>query len=92
MDNTTRMILDIMQAEEEEHEATMKMSVAYLHQRRQRVNSVSRHGGCTINHRVTDGNKKEGHAIQYQDYFSNTPTYMNTQFCRRFRMHRSLFL
>ncbi|XP_074340796.1 uncharacterized protein LOC141678368 [Apium graveolens] len=92
MDNTTRMILDIMQAEEEEHEARMRMNAAYLHYRRQRLNYVSYHGGSTMNHRVLYRNREEDHDRLYRDYFSTTPTYTETQFRRRFRMRRSLFL
>ncbi|XP_074327018.1 uncharacterized protein LOC141664959 [Apium graveolens] len=92
MENTTQMIFDIMQAEEEEHEARMRMSAAYLHHRRQRANSESHHGGSTMNHRVIDRNREEGHARLYRDYFADTPTYTDTQFRRRFRMRRSLFL
>ncbi|XP_074328216.1 uncharacterized protein LOC141666117 [Apium graveolens] len=92
MENTTQMIPDIMQAEEEEHEARMRMSVAYFHHRRQRANSESHHGGSTMNHRVIDQNREEGHARLYRDYFADTPTYTDTQFRRRFRMRRSLFL
>ncbi|XP_074376200.1 uncharacterized protein LOC141717874 [Apium graveolens] len=91
MENTTRMILDIMQAEEEEHEARMRISVAYL-RHQQRANSGSHHGGSTMNHRVIDRNREEGHARLYRDYFSDIPTYTNTQFRRRFRMRRPLFL
>ncbi|KAL8109185.1 hypothetical protein AgCh_025325 [Apium graveolens] len=80
-----------MQAEEEEHEARMRMSVAYL-RHQQRANSGSHHGGSTMNHRVIDRNREEGHARLYRDYFSDIPTYTNTQFRRRFRMRRPLFL
>ncbi|XP_074326626.1 uncharacterized protein LOC141664570 [Apium graveolens] len=86
MENTTQMIIDIMQAEEDEHEARMRMSAAYLHHRRQRANSESHHGGSTMNHRVIDRNREEGHARLYRDYFFDTPTYTDTQFRRRFRM------
>ncbi|XP_074351568.1 uncharacterized protein LOC141690688 [Apium graveolens] len=92
MENTTRIILDIMQAQEEEHEVRMRMSAAYLHYRRQRSNSLSYHGGSTMNHRVLDRNREEGHDRLYRDYFSTTTTYTETQFRRRFRMRRSLFL
>ncbi|XP_074355895.1 uncharacterized protein LOC141695556 [Apium graveolens] len=93
MDNTTRMILEIMQAEEEEHEARIRMSAAYLHhQQQQGADSSPRHGGSTMNHRVIDRSREEGHARLYRDYFCDTPTYTEAQFRRRFRMRRSLFL
>lgn len=91
MDNTTRMILDIMQAEEEEQEARMRMGAAYLHNQRQRANSIPNHGGSTMNHRVIDRNI-EGHARLYRDYFFDTSTYTETQFRRRFRMRRSFLM
>ena len=75
MNNTTQMILDIMQAEEEEHQARMRIVAAHLHYRRQRANSISYHGGSIMNHRVIDRNREEGHARLYHDYFSDTPTY-----------------
>ncbi|XP_074377478.1 uncharacterized protein LOC141719001 [Apium graveolens] len=92
MDNTTRMILDIMQAEKEEHEARIRMSAAYLHHRQYGVSFIPCHRGSTLNHRVIDRRREEGHARLYRDYFSNTPTYTEAQFCRRFQMRRSLFL
>ena len=95
MDNTTRFILDIMDPEEEEEEqqTRMRMNAAYLHNQRERENFISYHGGSTMmNHRMIDRNREEGHARLYRDYFSDTPTYTNTQFHRRFRMHRSLFM
>ncbi|KAL6587400.1 hypothetical protein OROMI_000378 [Orobanche minor] len=91
MDNTTQMILNIMQAEEEEHQARMRIAASYLHHQRQIASSISIHGGSTMNHRVINRNR-EGHIRLYQDYFSDTPTYTETQFRRRFRMRRSLFL
>ena len=92
MDNTTQMILDIMQAEEEEQQERMRIAAVHLHHRSQRANSISQHGGSVMNHRVIDQNREEGHGRLYQDYFSDTPTYTETQFRRRFRMRRSLFL
>ena len=92
MDNTTQMILDIMQAEEEEQQERMRIAAVHLHHRSQRANSISQHGGSVMNHRVIDQNREEGHGRLYQDYFSDTPTYSETQFRRRFRMRRSLFL
>ena len=68
------------------------MSVAYLHNQRERANSISHHGGSTMNHRVIDRNREKGYMRRYRDYFSNTLTYTNTQFHRRFRMRRSLFM
>ncbi|XP_074342792.1 uncharacterized protein LOC141680471 [Apium graveolens] len=53
------MTLDIMQSEEEEHEARIRMSAAYFHHRRQILNSISHHGGSTMNHRVVDRNREE---------------------------------
>ncbi|KAL6579990.1 hypothetical protein OROMI_008014 [Orobanche minor] len=92
MDNTTRMILDFIQVEEEEHEARMRISDAYLHHPRQQRNYVPHHGGSTMNHRVINRNKEEGHDRLYRDYFSDTPTYTEQQFHRRFGMRISLFL
>ena len=92
MDNTTRFILDIMDAEEEEQQTRMRMNAAYLHNQREKENFISYHGGSTMNHCVIDRNREEGHVRLYRDYFSDTPTYTNTQFHRRFRMHRSLFM
>lgn len=93
MTNSIRIIDEIMQAEEEETEAMMMMAGAvHLCHRRQRENLIARHDGSIMNHRVIDRNKEEGHNRLYHDYFSNTPTYTETQFCRRFRMHRPLFL
>ena len=92
MDNTTRFILDIMDAEEEEHQTRMRMGAAYIHNQLERANSISYHGGSTMNHRVIDRNREEGHARLYRDYFSDTPTYTYTQFRRIFRMRRSLFM
>ncbi|XP_074349033.1 uncharacterized protein LOC141688819 [Apium graveolens] len=80
------MSLDIMQAGEEGHEARIRMSVVYLHHRQQEVNSISRHRGSTFNHCVFDRSREEGHARLYRDYFSNTPTYTEAKFYRRFRM------
>ncbi|XP_074342288.1 uncharacterized protein LOC141679783 [Apium graveolens] len=45
-----------------------------------------------MNHRMIDRSREEGHARLYRDYFSDTPTCTETQFRRRFRMRRSLFL
>ena len=70
----------------------MRIAAIHLHHRRQRANSLSQHGGSIMNHRVIDRNREECHARLYHDYFSNTLTYTETQFCRRFRMRRSLFL
>ncbi|XP_074373857.1 uncharacterized protein LOC141714224 [Apium graveolens] len=81
-----------MQAEEEEEQERMRIAAVHLHHRRQRANFVSQHGGSVMNHRVIDRNREEGHGRLYQDYFSDTPTYTETQFRRRFRMRRSLFL
>ena len=92
MDNTTRFILDIMNAEEEEHQTRMRMSATYLHNQRERVNSISYHGGSTMNHRMIDRNREEGHARLYRDYFSNTPSYRDTEFRRKFRMRESFFM
>ncbi|XP_017248253.1 uncharacterized protein LOC108219350 [Daucus carota subsp. sativus] len=63
MDNTTRFILDIMDAEEEEEEqqTRMRMNAAYLHNQREKENFISYHGGSTMNHRVIDRNREEGH-------------------------------
>ena len=83
MDKTTQFILDIMDAEEEEHQTRMRMGAAYIHNQLERANSISYHGGSTMNHRVIDRNREEGHA---------RPTYTDTQFRRRFRMRRSLFM
>ncbi|XP_074356370.1 uncharacterized protein LOC141696082 [Apium graveolens] len=92
MDNITRMIFDIICAEEEEHEARMRMATTYLHHRQQITNLISHHGGSTINNRMINRNKEEGHTRLYQNYFSDTPTYTETQFRRRFQMRKSLFL
>nr|XP_017233175.1 PREDICTED: uncharacterized protein LOC108207225 [Daucus carota subsp. sativus] len=92
MDNTTQFILDIMDAEEEEHQTRMRMGAAYIYNQRERANSVSYHGGSTMNHHVIDRNREEGHARLYRDYFSDTPTHTDTQFRRRFRMRRTLFM
>ncbi|XP_074356322.1 uncharacterized protein LOC141696028 [Apium graveolens] len=93
MDNTTQMILDIMQAEEEEeHDARMRVAAVHLHYQRQRVNSIQHHGGSIMNHRVINRNREECNTRLYHDYYSDTPTYTETQFRRRFRMRRSLFL
>nr|XP_017256407.1 PREDICTED: putative nuclease HARBI1 [Daucus carota subsp. sativus] len=93
MANSIRIINEIMQAEEEETEAMMTMMGAvHLHRRRQRENRISRHGGSIMNHRVIDRNREDGHNRLYHDYFSDTPTYTETQFRRRFRMRRPLFL
>ncbi|XP_063944669.1 uncharacterized protein LOC108212054 [Daucus carota subsp. sativus] len=81
-----------MDAEEEEHQTRMRMGAAYIYNHRERANSISYHGGSTMNHRVIDRNREEGHARLYRDYFSDTPTYTDTQFRRRFRMRRSLFM
>ena len=68
MDNTTQMmILDIMQAEEEEHQERMRIDDVHLHHRRQRMNSLLQHDVSIINHRVIDRNKEEGHARLYHD-------------------------
>lgn len=82
MDNTTQKILDIMQAEVEEHEARIRMVAIHINHQRQRANFISHHGRSIVNHRVTNHNKKEGHTKLYHDYFSNTPTYTKTQFRR----------
>ncbi|WOG81843.1 hypothetical protein DCAR_0100997 [Daucus carota subsp. sativus] len=82
-----------MDAEEEEHQTRMRMGAAYIHNQLERANSISYHGGSTMmNHRMIDRNREEGHARLYRDYFSDTPTYTYTQFRRRFRMRRSLFM
>ncbi|XP_017245657.1 uncharacterized protein LOC108217333 [Daucus carota subsp. sativus] len=81
-----------MDAEEEEHQTRMRMGAAYIHTQLERANSISYHGGSTMNHRVIDRNREKGHARLYRDYFSDTPTYKDTQFRRRFRMRRSLFM
>ncbi|XP_058725623.1 uncharacterized protein LOC131596903 [Vicia villosa] len=41
---------------------------------------------------VIDRNCEEGHIRLFNDYFSENPVYTDAQFCRRFIMHRHLFL
>ncbi|XP_021861768.2 uncharacterized protein [Spinacia oleracea] len=38
-----------------------------------------------------DRNREEGHNLLFNDYFAENPVYPDKQFCRRFRMRRSLF-
>ena len=73
-----------MHVEQEEQQTKMRMSAAYLLHQRERANSISYHGGSTMNHRVIDRNREEGHVGLYRDYFSDKPTYTDTQFRRRF--------
>ncbi|XP_019101807.1 PREDICTED: uncharacterized protein LOC104790255 [Camelina sativa] len=39
-----------------------------------------------------DRKREEGHKCLWNNYFSDNPTYTKRQFCRRFRMNKSLFL
>ena len=41
---------------------------------------------------VINRNREEGHIRLVNDYFSENPVYTDSQFRRRFRMHRHLFL
>ncbi|KAL6552360.1 hypothetical protein OROHE_007724 [Orobanche hederae] len=88
-----RLMRETMRDEEEEAEQMLTMATA-VQQYRQLHNesSASQHGGSTLNHRVINRNREEGHARLYRDYFSDTPTYPETMFRRRFRMRRPLFL
>ncbi|XP_074377458.1 uncharacterized protein LOC141718979 [Apium graveolens] len=92
MDNTTKMILEIMQTEEEENEVRIGMGAAYLYHQRQGADSSPHQGGSIMNHRMIDRSREQGHARLYRDYFSDTPSYTETQLRRRFRMRTSLFL
>ncbi|KAL6563172.1 Syntaxin-81 [Orobanche hederae] len=88
-----RSMREMMREKEEEAEQMLTMANA-VQQYRQLHNesSASQHGGSTLNHRVINQNREEGHARLYRDYFSDTPTYPETMFRRRFRMRRPLFL
>ncbi|XP_074377674.1 uncharacterized protein LOC141719188 [Apium graveolens] len=82
-----------MQAVEQEYEPRITMSAVYLHHQQQHgADSSPRHGGSTMNHRVTDRSREKDHVRLYYDYFCNTSTYTEAQFCRKFQMRRSLFL
>ncbi|XP_018459674.1 protein ALP1-like [Raphanus sativus] len=41
---------------------------------------------------VIERNREEGHLRLWNDYFSDSPTYQENQFRRRFRMNKSLFM
>ncbi|KAL6580257.1 hypothetical protein OROMI_008281 [Orobanche minor] len=93
MSNNLRIIHELMNEEEEEAHVILAMAdAAYQYHQHHLTNMVSCHNGSVINHRMFNRNREEGHARLYHDYFSDTPTYPEESFRRRFRMRRSLFL
>lgn len=94
MSDDIQIMIELLHEEEEEDDERMAFATSVLenHLRRRNRNTISRHRGSVMNHRVIDRNRAEGHDRLYRDYFSATPTYPESFFRRRFRMHRSLFL
>jgi hypothetical protein len=52
----------------------------------------TRYRGSILGHNIVDRNRKEGELRLYNDYFAENPKFTETQFQRRFRMSRCLFL
>ncbi|XP_052304121.1 uncharacterized protein LOC112325534 [Populus trichocarpa] len=48
--------------------------------------------GSILGHNIVNRNRKEGELRLYNDYFAENPKFTETQFRRRFRMSRHLFL
>jgi hypothetical protein len=48
--------------------------------------------GSILGHNIVNCNRKEGELRLYNDYFAENPKFTETQFRRRFRMSRRLFL
>ncbi|XP_056850910.1 uncharacterized protein LOC108825135 [Raphanus sativus] len=60
---------------------------------RRRRRRRTRSGKKTKKKRVViERNREEGHQRLWNDYFSDTPTYQENQFRRRFRINKSLFM
>jgi hypothetical protein len=52
----------------------------------------TRYRGSILGHNIVNRNRKEGELRLYNDYFAENPKFTETQFQRRFRMSRCLFL
>jgi hypothetical protein len=52
----------------------------------------TRYRGSILVHNIVNRNRKEGELRLYNDYFAKNPKFTETQFRRRFRMSRRLFL
>jgi len=52
----------------------------------------TRYRGSILGHNIVNRNRKEGELRLYNDYFAENPKFTETQFRRRFRMSRRLFL
>ena len=52
----------------------------------------TRYRGSILGHNIVNCNRKEGELRIYNDYFAENPKFTETQFRRRFRMSRHLFL
>ena len=48
--------------------------------------------GSILSHNIVNRNRKEGELWLYNDYFDENPKFTESQFQRRFRMSRHLFL
>ena len=48
--------------------------------------------GSILGHNIVNRNRKECELMLYNDYFAENPKFAKTQFQRRFRMSRRLFL
>jgi len=48
--------------------------------------------GFILGHNIVNRNRKEGELRLYKDYFAENPEFTESQFQRRFRMSRRLFL
>lgn len=69
MSNIIRLMREMMRAEEEEAEQMLTMATAVQQYRQLHgESSASQHGGSTLNHRVINRNREEGHARLYRDY------------------------
>jgi hypothetical protein len=52
----------------------------------------TKYRGFILGHSIVNRNRKEGELKLYNDYFAENPKFTKSQFRRRFRMSRRLFL
>jgi len=52
----------------------------------------TKYRGSILGHNIVNRNRKEGELRLYNDYFAKNPKFNESQFQRRFKMSRRLFL
>lgn len=77
---------------ESDQELEMLAQAALQEERDNEDGKKRRRRGSVHGHRVIDRRREEYHHKLYEDYFAENPIYTLSQFRRRFRMRRSLFL